>query len=140
MGYRPLGLPNLIYDPSEYDGPRMGKLRLGQFDLDNRATFVYERIHEPRFDQRKTFLAVSLDGIKGRLIDLIDADLGYEPTDFNHDRFQGILRAGSLHQWWVQSDYPETARWLYTDQQGNFLAWELSRMTDMIPWYEPESS
>ena len=118
----PPGFPNYYWDPTDFDGPQLSRLRLGRIIVQDSYTYVYERVLDSRYmkPHLKTFLLVELGGIEGALFESITG-FGIEPTDFNHDRYRAILRSGSLYRWWSGQGSQPPARWLYTAVDGRFM-------------------
>lgn len=119
------GYPLYYWDPSEYDGPRLGKLVVAYFHQHDTIRFVYERIMDSRHLKPglKTFLAVSLDGIPGQLFET-PSGYGVEPTMFNHERWQSILRMGSILKWTETRQGMTEGRWIFTDLDGRYMGIE----------------
>ena len=119
-----MGWPEHLWDPTQYE-LRLRRLALGLFVVDHRQTFVYER-YDPdveRIDRQKTFMVLPMGGVPGRLIDVPGtSEVEHEPTEFNHVRYQAILRQGSLRDWWMTHGHPDEVRYAFTDPDGRILA------------------
>ena len=131
------GFPLHYWDPSEYEGPRLGTLAVGYFHHHETTRFVYERITDSRHLRPglKTFLAVSLGGIPGALLET-NSGFGVEPTEFDHDRWQSILRLGSILKWIDTRGGLTAGRWIYTNPDGRYMGIEYA--TPEYPGFEPD--
>jgi hypothetical protein len=120
----PMGWPMQYWDPTEYEW-RFGKLALGRFTVSNISTYIYERFisaSHVRPAGQKTFLVIPMGGIEGSLI---DAQPEWGPGEFNHERYQTILRRGSLRNWWASNTTDSVnAQFLFTKEDGTYLGLE----------------